>query len=172
MKIEEFKIGETFFGSAGFEWRCTDIGTRTITAIMLDDNKPEYWFNGPPYSVEEKVFDEYEIKSLFTNTKDMLVDRIENCDTSVHPGFSSDDAYKMFNEKEISYPRKKLLKRDRVNIDGHILHPYSAIKKNDIWFIKTFEIFSRQFSDISEDEFVQLNFSTEQDMIKRKAQLT
>ena len=36
MKIEQFKIGDVFFASAGFKWLCTDKGTRTIAAIMLE----------------------------------------------------------------------------------------------------------------------------------------
>lgn len=170
MKLEEFKIGETFFGAAGFEWLCTDIGTRTITAIMLDPAKPEYWFKGPPYSVEEKVFDEYEMESLYTDTKDMLVNRMEDLETSVHPGFLSDDVTKMFKEKDRKYPNKKLLTRDRVSKEGHILHPYSAVKKDNKWFVKTLEIFSREFGEMLEDEFVQLEFADETAMKKRKEQ--
>ena len=43
MKITDFKIGSKFFGPANFEWLCTDIGTRTITAIFLDPDKPSYY---------------------------------------------------------------------------------------------------------------------------------
>jgi hypothetical protein len=77
MKHCDFKIGSTFRCGAK-TWRCTDIGTRTIVAIRTDSvevgsNVPPYrrtlsgaeaeaegWFNGPPYAVREKVFDEYE----------------------------------------------------------------------------------------------------------------
>lgn len=170
MKLEDFKIGETFFGAAGFEWLCTDIGTRTITAIMLDPEKENYWFKGPPYSVKEEVFDEYEIESLYTNTKDMLLERIEDSESSSHPNFLSDDVFKMFKEKDRNYPRQKLLERDRVSKEGHILHPYSAIKKDDKWFVKTFELFSRKYSKMLEDEFVQLDYCSEVAMKKRKEQ--
>lgn len=75
MQHSEFTIGGTFWCS-GRQWRCTDIGTRTIAAIRIDrvdvgSNKPELlrtlnraeaeaegWFNGPPYAVLEYVFDE------------------------------------------------------------------------------------------------------------------
>jgi hypothetical protein len=42
------------------------IGTRTIAAICIahEDSRPLYddpsWFNGPPYTVAEGVFDEYD----------------------------------------------------------------------------------------------------------------
>lgn len=57
MKKDDFYIGLEFYTGSG-KWRCTDIGTRVITAIKLD-HTDESWFNGPPYAVDESVFDEY-----------------------------------------------------------------------------------------------------------------
>lgn len=57
MKLSDFSIGKVFRTDTG-RWRCTDVGTRTIAAIFLDPNKDDSWFNGPPYAVEEVVFDE------------------------------------------------------------------------------------------------------------------
>jgi hypothetical protein len=75
LKHADFKIGREFW-CAGKRWRCTDIGTRTIVAIRVDQvelgsNVPklrrtlcgakaeaEGWFRGPPYAVAENVFDE------------------------------------------------------------------------------------------------------------------
>lgn len=57
---DEFKIGETFH-CGGNEWRCTDKGTRTIITIKLEANRDVSWLSGPPYSVFEFVFDEYDI---------------------------------------------------------------------------------------------------------------
>ena len=82
MKHSDFVIGGSFW-CAEREWRCTDIGTRTIIAICLDatevvtsfrdsavpektrtlmhaEANAEGWFNGPPYAVAERVFDEYD----------------------------------------------------------------------------------------------------------------
>lgn len=79
MEHSEFKIGGTFWCD-GRQWRCTDIGTRTIIAICVDhveigsasperrrtlsrdEAEAERWFNGPPYAVAESVFDEYDIE--------------------------------------------------------------------------------------------------------------
>jgi antitoxin ParD1/3/4 len=61
MKHTDFRIGETFWCS-GHRWRCTDIGTRVITAIKLDHEDDPSWYNGPPYAVLESVFDEYDIE--------------------------------------------------------------------------------------------------------------
>jgi hypothetical protein len=81
MKHSEFRIGCEFTTGAG-RWRCTDVGTRTIIAISLepretveqtcDDNgiwhERRYLSNdprdliGPPYSIVEHVFDEYDFE--------------------------------------------------------------------------------------------------------------
>lgn len=77
MKHSEFSIG-TEFHTGDARWRCTDVGTRTIVAIRIDqvtvthsDGKGNTWsavvtddpswFNGPPYAVAESVFDEHSV---------------------------------------------------------------------------------------------------------------
>ena len=75
MKHGDFAIGNTFW-CGGQQWRCTDLGTRTVAAIRIDqvvmphastglnrildyaEAEAEGWFNGPPYAVAEVVFDE------------------------------------------------------------------------------------------------------------------
>ena len=58
MTKDDFQVGLEFYTAAG-KWRCTDIGTRVIVAIKLDQTD-ESWYNGPPYAVAEFVFDEYD----------------------------------------------------------------------------------------------------------------
>jgi hypothetical protein len=65
----EFAIGIPFYtlrytknGWKNVKWRCTDIGTRTIIAIEVDEIEPRN-NNGPPYSIQETVFDEYDMGS-------------------------------------------------------------------------------------------------------------
>jgi hypothetical protein len=75
MTHSDFSIGTEFYTGAA-KWRCTDVGTRTIVAIRIDQvtvvhsdgkgrttseivSNDESWFNGPPYAVAESVFDEY-----------------------------------------------------------------------------------------------------------------
>ena len=65
MSKEDFEIGLEFYTAAG-KWRCTDIGTRVIVAIKLDQSDPRN-YNGPPYSVAEYVFDEYDIEGCSLN---------------------------------------------------------------------------------------------------------
>ena len=84
MDHDDFSIGlELWCGDK--RWRCTDVGTRVITAICLEPRDmvrsevdPEDKtkriqihyvstdprdLNGPPYSVVESVFDEYDIEA-------------------------------------------------------------------------------------------------------------
>jgi|SRR6267142_95085 len=63
MEHEEFTIGIEFM-CGGKRWRCTDKGTRTVIAICLDTYPDDpSWYNGPPYAVNESVFDEYDMKA-------------------------------------------------------------------------------------------------------------
>lgn len=59
MEFSEFKVGEAFYTAAGV-WLCTDIGRRVIVAIRIDPARDPSWYAGPPYAVEEVVFDEYD----------------------------------------------------------------------------------------------------------------
>jgi antitoxin ParD1/3/4 len=56
MEHADFQIGMEFLTAAG-RWRVTDIGTRTVIAIKLDQTDPRN-YNGPPFSIVEHVFDE------------------------------------------------------------------------------------------------------------------
>jgi hypothetical protein len=82
MELSDFVIGETFWTHHG-AFRCTDIGTRVVVAVKLGpravsraesvngelritnriDDDPSC-LNGPPYAVEEAVFDENELVGL------------------------------------------------------------------------------------------------------------
>jgi hypothetical protein len=57
MEHNEFVIGQNFWNGTG-EWRCTDIGTRTIAAIKLNHPEDPSWYDGPTYAVPEVLFDE------------------------------------------------------------------------------------------------------------------
>jgi hypothetical protein len=63
MKTSDFTIGQEFWTDGG-HWRCTDIGTRTIIAIKLDQKDPRN-YNGPPYSIAEHVMDEYDLVTCY-----------------------------------------------------------------------------------------------------------
>jgi len=90
VKHADFHIGTEFFTGAG-KWRCTDVGTRVIVAISLEpretvrvhydkngerreerfmSNDPRDLF-GPPYSVAEYVFDEYDLDGCYTTADEV-----------------------------------------------------------------------------------------------------
>ena len=60
MKREDFQIGTEFI-CGGNRYRCTDVGTRVIVAISLDKYDDPSWHVGPPYAIQELVFDEYDM---------------------------------------------------------------------------------------------------------------
>jgi antitoxin ParD1/3/4 len=60
MKHADFRVGMEFLTATG-RWRVTDVGTRTVIAIKLDQTDPRN-YNGPPYSIIEQVFDEYDFE--------------------------------------------------------------------------------------------------------------
>ncbi len=48
---------------SGAQWRCTDVGTRTVCGIKIDDREDQSWFFGPPYAVDERCLDENDIEA-------------------------------------------------------------------------------------------------------------
>ncbi len=56
-------IGREFKTETG-RWRITDVGTRVIVAIKIDEYKDQTWYNGPPYAVAEVVFDEEDFEGV------------------------------------------------------------------------------------------------------------
>jgi hypothetical protein len=90
MELSGFVMGETFWTHHG-AFRCTDIGTRVVVAVKLGlrevsraesvdgevrmtkriDDDPS-WLNGPPYAVEEVVFDENELLGCFRTEAELL----------------------------------------------------------------------------------------------------
>lgn len=73
MKHEEFREGASFWTASG-EWRCTDVGRRTIIAIQLEPQLDPSWFKGPPYAVGESVFDEYDLEGCYPSEVALLAD--------------------------------------------------------------------------------------------------
>lgn len=68
MTTTDFRIGIEFYTASG-KWRCTDVGTRVVAAIKLDQDDPRN-YNGPPYSIAEIVMDEYDMEGCSLDSKD------------------------------------------------------------------------------------------------------
>lgn len=169
MKHSEFKIGSTFFASAGFEWLCTDKGTRTISAIMLDPNLDPSWFKGPPYAVNEVIFDEYDMESCYTDFNDEMVERVQDIEKSPHPGFDSEHVFKMLGKERKEYPRKNVYKKLKKGPNGAIYHGYSGERDAEAgWYILAFEIFTQTYHKFSEKEFLSFPVASNADMWQRR----
>ncbi|MCV9964274.1 hypothetical protein OIU34_20520 [Pararhizobium sp. BT-229] len=54
------------FTCGGDEWIVTDIGTRTLTAIKIDEKAKAdpSWLQGPVYALAETSFDEEDVKAI------------------------------------------------------------------------------------------------------------
>lgn len=73
MRHDEFEIGARF-KAGGRTFLCTDVGTRVVVAVPVEavvgssaggtqrldeaETQEKGWLNGPPYAVQELVFDE------------------------------------------------------------------------------------------------------------------
>jgi hypothetical protein len=64
MEHSEFEIGTEFYTESGL-WRCTDVGSRTIVAVHVEDGYPAP-SQAPPFSeAVEVVFDEYSLPGTY-----------------------------------------------------------------------------------------------------------
>ena len=69
MNHSDFKTGETF-SCGGRRWRCTDVGSRIIAAVNLDD---ESLAEGPPYAGCELVFERGRHEGLYQVSATVIV---------------------------------------------------------------------------------------------------
>lgn len=179
MQLSDFAIGEDFMTAIG-QWRCTDIGLRTISAIRWPDQEYdpiEYaqrklWLQGPPYMIPEEVFDEKAMALAYRSLEEAVRQRPED---RLHPGFASEDAKRMMafkRERGVAilqgqapseHYRSGLLRHDRVK-DKEVLHAYDWREEADGVFIQTLDIFQRIWADIPICEWLGLPLSTHQDL--------
>ena len=68
LKPSDCHIGMEFWSDGG-HWRCTDIGRRTFLAIKLDQEDQRN-YNGPPYSIAEHYFDEYDQRTCYSTKEE------------------------------------------------------------------------------------------------------
>ncbi|WP_298579819.1 hypothetical protein [uncultured Luteimonas sp.] len=172
MKHADFTIGMAFETSTGQRWRCTDVSRRTITAIELAPDLDLAWFNGPPYSVSEVVFDEVDIARAFRSQEEAIRDALAEAKNAVHPGYPHEVVDRMmkarFPEEARRYPHPRLLRVDRVDADGEILHPYAAEATHDGWQILLYAPFTETFSALPESDFLRLRSASRDDLLARK----
>lgn len=169
MKHSDFHIGLEFLGPAGFRWLCTDVGTRTVVAVRLDHEDPN-WYQGPPYIATEEVFDERELESCHLSEDEAIRAAITEADTSGHPGYPHEIVTRMMRarrESDIPSSRKGVLRFDRRSPDGEILHPYAGRRQGEQWFVLLYLPFLQTFDEISERDFIALPIAMAADVRAR-----
>ncbi|MDR5740026.1 hypothetical protein [Caballeronia sp. LZ016] len=162
MNISDFRIGLDF-ACGPFMWRCTDIGMRTVTAIRLVEDDP-FWYQGPPYMVEEVVLDETDLEDAYPN-HDAQIRATVNDLADGHPGYPSEILPRLMREKVSGerYPRRRLLRFDRIRTDGELLHPYGARRQageDSPWIIRLYLPFTQEWAEMEEGQFRILPLST------------
>lgn len=175
MKLSDFHIGLKFFAGAGFRWRCTDIGSRTVLAIRLTGRTPE-WLAGPPYIVDEVVFDECGMERCYLTQEDAILAAKYEHESSGHPGYSSEAVGIMieaeFGEETGDYPNPRVLRFDRRRADGEIIHPYAARRDGQDWSILVHLPFLSVFEEIPEADFIAMPIASKEDIRARACRVT
>lgn len=167
MKHADFRIGLEFVGSAGFRWRCTDVGTRTILAILLD-RSDAHWYQGPPYIAKEVVFDEREISRCHLTDTDALIAAVNEHKTAGHPGYPAEVVKRMMEARHAHrYPNKGVLRFDRSRPDGEIIHPYAGRKEGDTWMVELYLPFQNTYDVMTERDFIALPRASPHDIRER-----
>lgn len=156
MKHSDFFIELEFLGSAGFRWRCTDVGSWTIAAVQLDRDDP-HWYEGPPYIADEVVFDEQEIEHCQLTLEDALKAAVHEYEDSGHPGYSAEAVRRMLETRRAhSYPHEGVLRFDRCRPDGEIFHPFAGRKEGQNWAVEIYLPFLNTYDVMLERDFIAL----------------
>lgn len=165
MKISDFYKGLEFQNAAR-RFRCTDVGSRTISAIALD-KEDERWYVGPPYMVDELLFDEKSLKYLFVTVDQAVEQSLQEVDeialTYSHAAAKAMRAAK-FDPKMAEYPNKALLRHDKL-IDGEIHHAYAAERCGDGWLVKSYLPYLEVFAETPEAEYRDSPMAVHQDYV-------
>lgn len=169
MKHADFYIGLEFASGAGFRWRCTDVGKRTILAIRLDHDDPN-WYQGPPYIADEVAFDEQEMERCHLALEDALAAAINEHGTVGHPGYPDDAVKRMLEARHAHrYPHKGVLRFDRCRSDGEILHPYAGRQDGGVWMVDLYLPFQDAYVAMAERDFIALPRASAEDVRSRAA---
>lgn len=180
MQISEFHPGLDFMDSIHL-YRCTDVGERTIAAIVLD-KEDERWYVGPPYIVPEVLLDEKAMRSCFLSDVHAITQAIAELD-DIKLTYSH-DAVKIFMSAKVEdafqrYPNKGVMRYDRVGaavdgalaegvVSGEIYHSYSAVQYAGVWSIKCYLPYAEEHVEIDEMTFISLPIAGVEDYRARK----
>lgn len=172
MKIQDFKIGEIFYGSGGFPYLCTDIGSRTISAIPVpletyskfEFQNIEFWLKGPPYMVKEETLNEREIEKCFRNFEEDIKNALECHDKKrdYQNSYTTPEVNRMMKAKSImknNRYRSELIRYNRISNEGECLHPYDFIlnEKENIDLILFLNMHTRNFEEMNIQKWIGLS---------------
>jgi hypothetical protein len=180
MQISEFYPGLEFMDNIHI-YRCTDVGARTVAAIVLDKDD-DRWYVGPPYIVPEVLLDEKDINRCYLSEIDAIKQSIAELDdiklTYPHK------AVKKFMSSKVAmdyqrYPNKGVMRFDRVGavvaneplcgvVPGEIYHPYSAVQHAGVWTIQCYLPYAEEYVEIDEMIFIGLAMAKVEDYRSRK----
>lgn len=168
MKHSDFSIGTRFLTAVGV-WICTDVGTRTIAAIRVPDDTEEelmgasvnQWLQGPPYVLEERLFNEKEMAAAYRDWTHAIVDGLK----SRHPGFLSEDAQRVMSGRRVLRHHKALFDNERLRGD-ELLHPYDLKGEGSATEIQVLEVFTRTWTSLPVSEFLALPIPTDDDVAR------
>lgn len=171
MKHSDFKLGLDFISAGGFPYRCTDVGQRTVTAIPLRPGT-RLWAEGPPYAVQEEVFDELAIASCALNHEEAIRAAITETERGLVPGFPH-ESIMVFMEARLSpdyiaYPDKPLLRLVKVS-GGDLYVAYGVRKDGEFWTVLCFCLFDNEYLEIPERHFLECPVATDDDYRARRA---
>ena len=180
MQHSDFKVGVDFYTAIGL-WRCTDIGQRTITAVRWPEDveipsgtRAQDWLKGPPYPLEEVVFDEKEMALAYRT----MQEAVERSLQSAHPGFSGDDARKMMGSKQKRFERRlsggatpainplmeSLCRYERV-VNGQVLHAYDWDEGGLV--VHALDVYERTWEKVPLADFLAAPVAREEDYAAR-----
>lgn len=180
MQISEFHRGLEFMDNIHL-YRCTDVGERTIAAIVLDKDD-ERWYVGPPYIVPEVLLDEKAMRSCFLSDVHAIKQAIAELDdiklTYSHEAVKTFMSAKVLEDFQ-RYPNKGVMRYDRVGaavegapvddvVLGEIYHPYSAIQHAGVWSIQCYLPYTEEYVEIDEMIFISLPVPQVEDYRARK----
>lgn len=153
MKIKDFFIGKDFF-LRGESYHCTDVGSRTVSAICTD-NIDKKWITHRPLMVEERLLSERDI-GMCSEKKDCSLELEHKMDKVL--AFSEVAQSVIANEQKHRnhsyYPMKGIFGIERVRPDGKAVYPYSARQYSDKWIILCYIQETQSFIDVQESAFL------------------
>lgn len=136
MRFEDFNIGAPFFTATG-TWVCTDVGSRTIVAIKVDEHDIS-WLSGPPYMVAETVFDENDQEGCWLDDAQEMNERLREIQSPpellVPSAVVLEGMRLRASPESRSYPYQRLLRLPRGQ-EGRVLHPQAAVRNGEGWDI-------------------------------------